>query len=139
MAGKSSLQICNEKCRAIYEGDSQPPLLLQVCMVHGISCRDFASIFGVGKSHASDVLNHKVFPSLELALKISRYWEVTVEELFGWRVDDDGARRPLVVIDPSTGKALKLTKHRGRTGAIELAMKANGEVEESVAAKEVLG
>jgi transcriptional regulator with XRE-family HTH domain len=126
----------NEKARTIYEGSGQPPLLQQIAEAHGVSVRDFASIFGIGKSHASDVLNHKVFPSLELALKISRYWEVTVEELFGWRVDDDGARRPLVVIDPSTGKARKLTKKQGRTGAIELALEANGEGEESVAASE---
>jgi transcriptional regulator with XRE-family HTH domain len=134
---KSNVQTVNEKLRAVYEG--QPPLLSRIAEAHGISVRDFSSIFGVGKSHAADILNHRVYPSLELALKISRYWEVTVEELFGWRVDDDGARRPLLVIDPATGKALKLTKHRGRTGAIELAMKANGEDEESVAAKEVLG
>ena len=127
---KSSLQIVNEKARAIYEGSGQPPLLAQIAEVHGLSVRDFASIFGIGKSHAADVLNHKVFPSLELALKISRYWEVTIEELFGWRVDDDGARRPLLIIDPKTGKVRKLTKAQGRTGAIELAMEEKDEREE---------
>ena len=136
---KSNIQICNEKARAIYEGSGQSPLLQQIAEAHGISIRDFASIFGIGKSHAADILNHRVYPSLELALKISRYWEVTVEELFGWRVDDDGARRPLLVIDPATGKARKLTKAKGRTGAIELALEANGEVEESVAASGELG
>jgi DNA-binding XRE family transcriptional regulator len=123
----SSLQAVNEKARAIYEGSGQSPLLQRIAEAHGISIRDFASIFGVGKSHAADVLNHRVYPSLELALKISRYWECTVEELFGWRVDDDGARRPLVVIDPSTGKARKLTQRQGRTRAIELAMEGNDE------------
>lgn len=135
---KSNLQTVNEKARSVYEGSGQP-LLQRIAEAHSISVRDFASIFGIGKSHAADVLSHRVFPSLELALKISRYWECTVEEIFGWRVDDDGARRPLVVIDPLTGKVRKLTKAQGRTGAIELAMKANGEGEESVAVSERLG
>ena len=126
MAGRSNIQICSERARAIYEGSGQP-LLQRIAEAHSISVRDFASIFGIGKSHAADLLGHRVFPSLELALKISRYWECTVEELFGWRVDDDGARRPLVVIDPSTGKARKLTQRQGRTRAIELAMEGNDE------------
>ena len=125
---KSNVQTVNEKLRAVYQG--QPPLLSQIAEAHGISVRDFASIFGIGKSHAAEILGHKVFPSLELALKISRYWEVSVEELFGWRVDDDGARRPLLVIDPGTGKARKLTKKQGRTGAIELAMEGKDGREE---------
>ena len=127
---KSSLQTVNEKARIIYEGSGQSPLLQRIAEAHNISIRDFASIFGIGKSHAADVLNHRVYPSLELALKISRYWEVSVEELFGWRVDDDGARRPLLVIDPGTGKARKLTNKQGRTGAIELAMEGNDGREE---------
>lgn len=121
---KSNLQITSEKARAIYEGSGQPPLLAQIAAVHNLSVRDFASIFGIGKSHANDILNHKVLPSLELALKISRYWECSVEELFGWRVDDDGARRPLLIIDPVTGRVRKLTAKQGRTRAIELAMEA---------------
>ena len=125
---KSNVQTVNEKLRAVYQG--QPPLLSRIAEAHGISIRDFAFIFGIGKSHAADILNHRVYPSLELALKISRYWEVTVEELFGWRVDDDGARRPLLVIDPGTGKARKLTKKQGRTGAIELAMEGKDGREE---------
>ena len=44
-----------------------------------------------------------------------------VEELFGWRIDDDGARRPLLVIDPSTGQVRKLVG-QNRTGAIDVAL-----------------
>ena len=124
MAGKSNIQVCNEKGRAVYEAQGQPPLLSQIAKVHGVTIREFASIFGISNSFAADVLNHKAFPSLELAVRISRYWEVTVEELFGWRIDDDGKRRPLLIVDPVTNKARKLTAEEGRTGAIELVMEA---------------
>lgn len=126
MAGKSNLQVCNEKARAVYEAQGQPPLLQQICAVHSISVRDFASIFGISKTFAAEIIAHQKFPSLELAVRISRYWEVAVEDLFGWRIDDDGARRPLLVIDPGTGRARKLTQKEGRVTAIGLAMEKTG-------------
>lgn len=107
----SNVQQANEKQRAVY--DLCPlPLLSQLASLHRISVRDFAAIFGISKSHAEELLNHKKLPSLELAIRIARYWEVTVDDLFGWRVDDDGARRPLVIeVD---GKAVILSsKVRG--------------------------
>ena len=126
MAGKSNIQVCNEKARAVYEAQGQPPLLQQICAVHGISIRDFASIFGISKTFAAEIISHQKFPSLELAVRISRYWEVAVEDLFGWRIDDGGERRPLLVIDPSTGKVRKLTQKEGRVTAIGLAMEKTG-------------
>ena len=50
---------------------------------------------------------------------------MTVEELFGWRVDDTGERRPLLVIDPLTGQARRLVG-KDRVGAIELVMGGEG-------------
>jgi transcriptional regulator with XRE-family HTH domain len=119
MAGKSNVQTAIERAREKYGED--PPLLQRVCLVHGISVRDFAAIFKISKTHAAEIIAHRKLPDLELAVRISRYWEVEVEELFGWRIDDDGARRPLLVIDPSTGQVRKLVG-QNRTGAIDVAL-----------------
>lgn len=87
-------------------------MLSQLAEVHKISVRDFAGIFGISKSHAEEILNHRKFPSLELAVRISRYWGCTVDDLFGWRVDDDGARRPLIV-DVGDGQRIRVNStHR---------------------------
>lgn len=120
MAGPSNLQLSIERAREFYQ-DS--PLLSRICWAHQLTVREFAAIFGISKSHAFEIIRHEKLPSLELAIRIARYWEVSVEELFGWRIDDDGARRPLVVIDPLTGQVRKLVG-KDRTGAIELAMES---------------
>lgn len=120
---KTNIQVCLEKARACYEASGQAPLLQQLCQVHNLSLREFASIFGISKSHAGDVVAHKVYPSLELAVRIARYWECTVEELFGWRIDDDGARRPLLIEDAKTHKVRRLSQGN-RVGAIELVMES---------------
>lgn len=119
----TNLQICIEKAKAVYEAQGQPPLLQQIAQVHGVSVREFAGIFGIPKSSAAEILSHKKFPSLELALRIARYWECSVEDLFGWRVDDTGERRPLLVVDPKTNRARRLVG-KDKTGAIELMMEA---------------
>ena len=82
----------------------------QICQVHGLTIREFARIFEMSKSHAEDIWSHKRFPSLVEAVKIARYFEVAVEELFGWRIDDEGERRPLLVQDPKTGKVVRLNR-----------------------------
>lgn len=109
--GKTNLQITVERERAVYT--SMPrPLLSQLCRIHGLSVRDFASIFQISKSHAEEVLNHKKYPSLDLAFKIARYWETDVDTLFGWMFDDDGQRRPLVVEIPGgKGEVWRLSTH----------------------------
>lgn len=124
MAGPTNIQVAIEKMRSFYEGGS--PLLAWMCRAHQITIRDFAAIFKISKSHAAEIISHQVFPSLELAVRISRYYEVTVEELFGWRVDDTGERRPLLVIDPVTGEARKLVG-KDKVGAIELGMEGRDE------------
>ena len=73
------------------------PLLQYMAEIHGLTVRQFAAVFGIGKSHAAEILHHRVLPSLELAVRIARYFDTNADELFGWRVDDDGARRPVVV------------------------------------------
>ena len=73
------------------------PLLSQLAALHQLSVREFAAIFGISKSYAEEILNHKKLPSLDLAIRIARYWEVSTDDLFGWRVDDDGSRRPLLI------------------------------------------
>lgn len=103
----TNIQIGNEKARAVY-GQCPRPLLAQLCELHDISIREFAAIFGVSKSYAEEIVNHKKFPPLDVAFRIARYWECSVEELFGWRVDDDGIRRPLIAKAPQTGKFIRL-------------------------------
>lgn len=94
---KTRIQVCSEKARAVYANDLGTPLLQQLCMLHNVSIREFAEIFGISKSHAEDVIKERIFPPLQAAIAISRYFEVDVEFLFGWRVDDNGTRRPLLI------------------------------------------
>ena len=103
----------------MYEINGQPPLLYQLCQVHKLSIREFADLFQISKSHAEDVLKHRSFPSLELAIRIARYWECTVEDLFGWRVDDDAMRRPLII--EKDGQVIRLRERREEHKALELA------------------
>jgi DNA-binding XRE family transcriptional regulator len=117
MAGPSNIQETNIRARAFYEQEGKPPLLALICQAHGITIRDFAKIFGISKSHAAEIIAHRKLPDLELAVRICRYWAVTVEELFSWRIDDTGERRPLLVIQ--NGQVRKLVG-KDRVGAIEL-------------------
>lgn len=126
MEAKTNVQICSEKARAVYQAQGQPPLLAQIAAVHNLSYRDLASIFGVSKSLIEMIFRQERFPSLELGVRIARYFEVTVEELFGWRIDDDGKRRPLLIEDPETHQ-VRILNHEDRVGAIELAMEKTGE------------
>ena len=113
--GKSNIQVTVEKCRALYEVEGSPKLLQQITTCYRITIREFASIFGISKAHAEDIIKHRKFPALDLAVRISRYFECTVEDLFAWRVDDDGKRRPLLIVDPKTGVAVRLKPGKGRT------------------------
>lgn len=92
----------------------------QICQVHGLTLREFARIFEMSKSHAEDIWNQVRFPSLPEAIQIARYFEVTVEELFGWRLDDKGDRRPLLVEDPRTGKVVRLNRNNELQSALAL-------------------
>ena len=92
----TGLQRIIEKQRAVYE-TLATPLLYQLARMHGLSIREFAEIFEISKNHAEAVLKHRVSPSLELAFQISRYFDLKVDELFGWQFDDTGNRRPLVL------------------------------------------
>jgi putative transcriptional regulator len=123
---ESNLQMRIDAARNHYEGQGRPPLLEQLCQVHGLTQREFAAIFGVSKQHAENVMKHKTLPSLELALKIARYWECSIEDLFGWRVNDDGARRPLLIKDPSTGEVRRLNAAGKRVRALDLVEKEEG-------------
>jgi DNA-binding XRE family transcriptional regulator len=107
---KTALQFDIEKRRAVYESLASP-LLAQLAKVHGLTVREFAGIFEISKSHAEEILNHRKCPSLELAFRIARYFEVTCDELWGWRFDDEGSRRPLVIEMPDkTLVRLKVAK-----------------------------
>jgi DNA-binding XRE family transcriptional regulator len=94
---KSNIQTASEQQRAIYSS-LRMTLLAQLLNVHCVTVRDFAAIFGVSKSHAADIVAHRKLPDLELAFRLARYFECTVDELFGWRIEDTGERRPLVVV-----------------------------------------
>jgi putative transcriptional regulator len=126
---ESNLQMRIESARRYYSGLGQTPLLEQLTQIHGITQREFAAILGVSKQHSENLLKHKVLPSLELALKIARYFECTVEDLFGWRVDDGGERRPLLIKDPETGEVRRLNAAGKRVRALEL---IRGEENESL-------
>lgn len=92
----TNLQSMIERQRAIYETLAKP-LLSQLASLHRLTIRDFAAVFGISRNHAEAILKHRVVPSLELAFRIARYYEVHVDELFGWMFDDTGERRPLIV------------------------------------------
>jgi DNA-binding XRE family transcriptional regulator len=108
--GKSNLQVVIEKQRVVYENPDIPPLLQQICQMYRITFREFAAIFEISTAHAEAIIKHRKFPALPLAISICRYFECTVEELFGWRVDDDGKRRPLLIVDPKTKQAYRLSE-----------------------------
>ena len=93
---KTNLQLGLEAQREIY-GHLKKPMLAQICEIHRLTIRDLASIFGISKNTANAVIVQKQFPSLVLAFRLARYFECSVEDLWGWMLDDDGIRRPLVV------------------------------------------
>jgi plasmid maintenance system antidote protein VapI len=76
------------------------PLLAQVVEFHGLSIRKFAAIFGISKGHAECIIKHRSYPTLENAIRMARYFETSVEDIFGWQIDDSGDRCPLVVAMP---------------------------------------
>lgn len=115
----TGLQLAVEQTRAVY--DTMPrPLLSQLCKLHRLSVRDFANIFGISKSHAEEIINHKKLPALDLAIRIARYWELTTDDLFGWRVDDDGSRRPLLIALPKGG-TLRINNRNGKQDPVKIA------------------
>lgn len=109
----TNVQAVNAKQRAVYESLGKP-LLQQLAELHGITIRDFARIFQVSKGHSESILKHKVFPSLDLAVRIARYFETTVDELFAWRVDDSGDRRPLLIELPNQKSPIRLSHRHKR-------------------------
>jgi DNA-binding XRE family transcriptional regulator len=92
----TNLQRTIERQRAVYE-TLATPLLYQMARMHGLTIREFAEIFEISKNHAEAVLKHRTTPSLELAFQIARYFDLKVDELFGWMFDDTGNRRPLLL------------------------------------------
>lgn len=98
----------------------------QITQIYRLTIRDFASIFGISKAHAEDIIKHRKFPALDLAIRMCRYFECTVEELFAWRVDDDGKRRPLLTVDPKTGVAYRLSERRSSDETMALVQGRQG-------------
>ena len=98
----SSIQITLQKVRAV-NGTLAKPMLAQLAELHGLPIRQFAGIFGISKGHAESVLKHRSYPSLQTAIKIARYFETSVEDIFGWTIDDTGERCPLVLSLPEGG------------------------------------
>jgi transcriptional regulator with XRE-family HTH domain len=117
---KTNLQIGIEQQRAVYS-HLRKPLLLQMANLHGLSYRDIAEIFNISRSHAENLLQHRRMPNnLELAIRIARYFEVNVEELFGWNFDDDGQRRPLLIELPGTGTVARLKASDRNAGSLDM-------------------
>jgi transcriptional regulator with XRE-family HTH domain len=133
----TNVQTVNQKQRAVYESLAKP-LLQQLTELHGLTIRDVAAVFSISKGHAEGILKHRVFPSLELSVRIARYFEVSVDDLFAWRVDDSGERRPLLIELPGIDVPIRLNKWFERD-ALKLveqlaeAMKCEGGVEEMAA------
>jgi transcriptional regulator with XRE-family HTH domain len=118
--GKSAAQLYIEGMRGYYQNGLDVPLIAQLCKLHYISVREFAEIFGVSKSYAHQLMQHEKLPSLELGFKISRYFEISMEELFGWRLDDDGARRPLLVEIPGQKEPHRVNRESREYNVINL-------------------
>jgi DNA-binding XRE family transcriptional regulator len=127
---KTELQVVIEKQRAIYDVQGIPPFLQQVCQMYRITIREFASIFGISKAHSENIIKQRKFPDLPLALSITRYFGCTVEELFGWRIDDDGKRRPLLIEDPRTGQAYRLSEVKKQDRTMSLMEKRLNKTED---------
>jgi transcriptional regulator with XRE-family HTH domain len=115
---RTNVQIGIEKQRAFIEMLTKPPLT-QICEIHGLSVRDMASIFGISKSYAWEVMRCRKDPDLKLAFRLARYFEVTVDDLFGWMYDDTGERRPLVIEGPDK-KVIRLRAANPQHGTMAL-------------------
>ena len=89
------------------------PLLQYMAEIHGLSVRKFAEVFGISNGYAHEILTHRTLPSLELAVRIARYWRASVDELFGWRIDDTGDRSPLVAEVPGVGRVVLCSERLG--------------------------
>ena len=116
---KSNIQVGIEQQRAVYS-QLRKPLLLQMAQLHQLTYRDIAEIFGISRSHAENLLHHRRIPTLELAFRIARYFEVRVDDLFGWNFDDDGQRRPLLIELPGTGTVARLKASDRNAGSLEM-------------------
>lgn len=121
---KTSIEVVNAKIRAVNDVEGLPALLYQIVLSHHLTIREFARIFRISKDYAADIVHHRVFPPVDLAVRISRYFGCTTDELFAWRVDDDGSRRPLLVVPPWTRKSIRLKVDQDAHTAINLALAA---------------
>lgn len=117
---KTNVQVAVEQQRAVY-GTLKMPFLAQMARMHRLSVRDIAGIFGISKSYAAQLLNHEKVPDLELAFRLARYFECTVDELFGWRFDDDGKRRPLMIeLDRKTIRLTPKNRNHSALGLVKM-------------------
>lgn len=125
-AARTNIQRGIEQQRAVLS-HLRYPLLMQLCRIYGLTIRDVAEIFRISKSHAHRIVHYEVPPDLYLAFKMARYFEVGVEELWGWMFDDDGLRRPLV-IELSSKKLIRLKSHVREHGSMELIQAVSEEI-----------
>jgi DNA-binding XRE family transcriptional regulator len=114
----TGLQQTIERQRTEYERLGKP-LLQYLVELHGLSVRKFAEVFSISKGHSEDLIKQRVLPSLELAVRIARYFETNVDDLFAWRVDDTGDRRPLLVEIPGTDGVIRLKRENAGIGSVE--------------------
>lgn len=56
---------------------------------HGLTLRDVSVAVGVAFSDISRAERGDVAPRVTTALRLARFYETTVEELFGWMLDDE--------------------------------------------------
>ena len=118
---RNNLQTAIEQQREVYQHLALP-MLAQLCEIHNLSVRDIAGIFNISKSLAAEVIHYRKMPSLELAVRLARYFECSTDDLWAWMFDDDGNRRPLMIeMPPRWHKKLVRLKAgvRGH-GALEL-------------------
>jgi DNA-binding XRE family transcriptional regulator len=110
----TNIQKMNERLREEY-GKFRLPLIYQICTLHNIRVRDFAEVFGISKDTAHRIMTHRSLPPLDLAVRIARYFDLDVDSLFAWRVDDDGTRSSLVIELPDIRGRVKLRNYPGQT------------------------
>jgi transcriptional regulator with XRE-family HTH domain len=121
MSARTNLQATIEQRREVYD-HLKKPLLAQLCECHNLTVREVAAIFGISKSYAAELLNHEKLPGLEVAVRFARYFECSVEELFAWRIDDTGERRPLIIELPGKKKLIRLKANIREHSAMGLLM-----------------
>lgn len=73
---------CNYYDKSLYERENMKNRIKELRKEQGHRQEDLAEALGVSRQTIIAIENDKYNPSLELAMKLARYLQTTVEELF---------------------------------------------------------